>query len=158
MTATSGVTPPAAPRPTAPRVRAPLLSPGRVGMRETQRVTAKDIEAGRVRLPRAAKSLLPAERGDLDVVFRGQLMRARWDPKTEGPKERSGVLAFGRGKLDGLVKADEVLEMRHERAESSSCDDRGLGHSRRQAPLIVPGHGGGGAGTRRHPRHTAHRR
>lgn len=105
----------AAPRPTPPRIRAPLLSTGRVGVRETQRVTAKDIEAGRVRLPRAAKSLLPAERGDVEVAFRGQLMRARWDPKTEGPKERSGVLAFGRGKLDGLVKADEVLELRHER-------------------------------------------
>jgi hypothetical protein len=105
----------AARRPTAPGVRAPLVSTGRVGVRETQRVTAKDIEAGSVRLPRPAKSLLPSERGDLEVVFRGQPMRARWDPKTEGPKERSGVLAFGRGKLDGRVKADEVLELRHER-------------------------------------------
>lgn len=105
----------AAPRPTVPSVRAPLVSAGRVGVRDTQRVTAKDIEAGRVRLPRAAKSLLPAERGDVEVVFRGQRMRARWDPKTEGSQERSGVLAFGRRKLDGFVKADEVLELRHER-------------------------------------------
>jgi len=78
-------------------------------------VTANDIKAGRVRLPRTAKRLLPSERGDVEVSFRGQVMRARWDPKTEGPKERSGVLAFGRGKLDGLVKPDEALELRHER-------------------------------------------
>jgi hypothetical protein len=103
----------AAPRPTVPSIRAPLLGTGRVGARETQTVTAKDIEAGRVRLPRAAKGLLPAERCDVEVGFRGQRMRARWDPKTEGPKERSGVLAFGRGKLHGLVSANEVLKLHH---------------------------------------------
>lgn len=104
-----------APGPPQPGGRAPLVSTGRVGTSETQRVTANDIKAGRVRLPRPVKRLLPSDRGDVEVSFRGQLMRARWDPKTEGPKERSGVLAFGRGKLDGLVKADEVLELRHER-------------------------------------------
>lgn len=106
----------ATPAPPKAGGRAPLVSTGRVGVAETQRVTAKDIEAGRVRLPRAAKRLLSAERCDIEVSFRGQRMRARWDPKTEGPKERSGVLAFGRGKLDGHVKADEVLELRHERS------------------------------------------
>jgi predicted Mrr-cat superfamily restriction endonuclease len=33
-------------------------------------------------------------------------------------------------------------------AASCSCDDRGLGHSRRRAPLIVSGHGSGRAGAR----------
>jgi hypothetical protein len=104
-----------APGQPAPGGRAPLVSTGRVGTAETQRVTAVDIKAGRVRLPRPAKRLLPSERGDVEVSLRGRVMRARWDPKTEGPKERSGVLAFGHGKLDGLVKPDEVLGLRHER-------------------------------------------
>ena len=99
----------------APTGRAPLASHGRVGVERTQPVTANDIEAGQVRLPRPAKRLLPSKRCDVEVAVRGQPMRARWDPKTEGPKERSGVLRFGRRKLDGLVKPDEVLELRHER-------------------------------------------
>lgn len=106
----------ATPTPPKPGGRAPLVSGGRVGVAETQRVTAKDIEAGRVRLPRPAKRLLPSERGDVEVSFRGLLMSARWGPKTDGPKERSGVLAFGRGKLNGLVTAEEVLQLRHERS------------------------------------------
>ena len=98
-----------------PAGRAPLFSRLSVGVKQTQPVTANDIKVGQVRLPRPAKRLLPAERGDVEVAVCGQLMRARWDPKTEGPKERSGVLRFGHRKLDGLVKPGEVLQPRHER-------------------------------------------
>ena len=77
----------------------------------TQRVTGKDLDAGRVRLPRSAKRLLPSQRCDVEIAVRGHLMRARWDPKTDGERERSGVLAFGRGKLAGLVGVDEVLRL-----------------------------------------------
>ena len=103
-----------APTPT-PAGRVPLVSNGRVGVERTQPVTANDIKVGQVRLPRPAKRLLPSKRCDVAVAVRGQPMRARWDPKTAGSKERSGVLRFGRRKLDGLVKPDEVLELRHER-------------------------------------------
>ncbi len=69
-----------------PAGRAPLFSRGRVGVKQTQPVTANDIKVGQVRLPWPAKRLLPAERGDVEVAVCGQLMRARWDPKTEGPR------------------------------------------------------------------------
>jgi hypothetical protein len=52
--------------------------------------------------------LLPRERADVTVNLRGSDLRARWDPRI-GPPERSGVLAFGRGKLGERVTVDEVL-------------------------------------------------
>jgi hypothetical protein len=91
----------ASPRPAAP-------PPGDTS---TQRITAKDFEAGRIRVPSRTKELLPLHRRDTTVVLRGIELRARWDPRM-GPPERSGVLAFGRGRLDGLVEADEVLAAR----------------------------------------------
>jgi hypothetical protein len=78
----------------------------------SQRVTAKDLEAGRVRLPRAAKRLLPSQRTYETVLVRGQELRARWDPRSAPDQERSGVLAFGKGALDEIVAIDEVLTVR----------------------------------------------
>jgi hypothetical protein len=78
----------------------------------SQRVTAKDLEAGRVRLPRAAKRLFPSERTYETVLVRGQELRARWDPRSGPNQERSGVLAFGKGALDDIVAIDEVLTVR----------------------------------------------
>jgi hypothetical protein len=72
-------------------------------------VTAKDLEAGRVRFPRSAKRLFPAERTYEVVVVRGRELSARWDPRTGPDKERSGVLAYGKGKLTGIVTVDDVL-------------------------------------------------
>jgi hypothetical protein len=94
------------------RRRAPAQSAQLSGPADTpsQRITAKDYEAGRIRLPAKSKHLLPTERADVAVNLRGQTLRARWDPRM-GPPERSGVLGFGRGKLDGLVGVDETLEV-----------------------------------------------
>ena len=78
----------------------------------SQRVTARDVSAGQVRFPRAAKTLFPPERALVDAVLRGREMRGRWDPRVGPDRERSGVLAFGRGKLDGVVSADDVLMVR----------------------------------------------
>jgi hypothetical protein len=75
-------------------------------------VTAKDLEAGRVRFPRAAKRLLPAERTYEVVRVRGREMQARWDPRTGPDQEHSGVLAFGKGTLDDIVSVDDVLVVR----------------------------------------------
>lgn len=93
----------------APRPAPPRPAPTRSDT-TTQRITSKDFEAGRVRLPSRTKSLLPLRRRDIVVDVRGSDLRARWDPRI-GPPERSGVLAFGRGKLDGLIEVDEVLEL-----------------------------------------------
>ena len=78
----------------------------------SQRVTTKDLEAGRVRLPRAAKRLFPSQRTYETVLVRGQELRARWDPRSGPDQERSGVLAFGKGALDDIVAIDEVLTVR----------------------------------------------
>jgi hypothetical protein len=75
-------------------------------------VTARDVSAGHVRFPRTAKRLFPSARAQVDAVLRGREMRARWDPRVGPDRERSGVLAFGRGKLDGVVRADDVLIVR----------------------------------------------
>jgi len=93
----------------APRPPPPPPPPTRSDT-TTQRITSRDFEAGRVRLPSRTKSLLPLRRRDIVVDVRGSELRARWDPRM-GPPERSGVLAFGRGKLDGLIEVDEVLEV-----------------------------------------------
>jgi len=87
--------------------RRPAL--GGHGCESSQRVTARDLAAGQVRFPRASERLFPTERGHVDVVLRGHGLRARWDPRVGPDKERSGLLAFGRSKLDGLVDVDEVL-------------------------------------------------
>jgi hypothetical protein len=55
---------------------------------------------------------LPAERTYEVVLVRGREMQARWDPRTGPDQERSGVLAFGKGRLDDIVSVDDVLEVR----------------------------------------------
>ena len=89
--------------PGEPGLPAPLPPPRRGNVRpattgesHSQRVTAKDIEAGQVRIPRGAtKAVLPSQRIDIAVVLRGrQLGACRWDPRY-GPPERSGVIRVG---------------------------------------------------------------
>lgn len=75
----------------------------------TQRITAKDIEAGRIRVPAAGKPLFPDERADLDLLLNGEQFRARWDPRNGPDRPRSGVLSFGRGLLARVVQEDDVL-------------------------------------------------
>jgi hypothetical protein len=99
-------------RPPAKRVAPAHRPSGDGGHAVAQRVTAKDLEAGRIRLPRSAKRFFPAERTYEVVVVRGRELRARWDPRTSPDQERSGVLAFGKGKLDGVVSVDDVLTLR----------------------------------------------
>jgi hypothetical protein len=78
----------------------------------TQRITAKDIQAGRIRLPAKGKTLLPPARSNIDVVVKGKTFNVRWDPRNDPDRTRSGILAFGRGKLQGIVLENEVLAIR----------------------------------------------
>jgi multidrug efflux pump subunit AcrA (membrane-fusion protein) len=80
----------------------------------TQRITAKDIEAGRIRLPATAKSMFPAARAVVDVVLKGRPFEVRWDPRNGPDRPRSGVLAFGRGRLQRFVDENEVLSIQQE--------------------------------------------
>lgn len=77
-------------------------------MSRTQRVTAKDIENGRIRIPATTKHLLPNARSYIDVKLRGTVLTARWDPR-RSPRERSGTIAIGRKLLPTLVDPDETL-------------------------------------------------
>jgi hypothetical protein len=76
----------------------------------TQRVTAADIQAGKIRLPHDTKALFPGARARVDIVLRGQPMTVSYDPRLGPDKERSGRLAIGPA-LGGLVAVDEVLEV-----------------------------------------------
>jgi len=85
-----------------------------MGDYQTQRVTAKDIFAGQIRLPitNDAKSLFPRTRGDVRIRLRGQSMTVRYDPRHGADRERSGVLRIGRSVMaTGIVAPDERLTM-----------------------------------------------
>jgi DNA-binding IclR family transcriptional regulator len=74
----------------------------------TLRITAPDRDAGWIRVPNAAKRMFPAGRADTIIRLRGTSVRARWNARRGAP-ERSGTLYVGRGMLDGLLEANEVL-------------------------------------------------
>lgn len=76
---------------------------------QTQQVTSKDIDAGRIRIPRGAtKRALPAQRETITVVIRGRELECRWDPRY-GPPERSGIIGVGRVAAREMLDAGEIL-------------------------------------------------
>jgi hypothetical protein len=93
--------------PTEEEARTPrplVLASASAGPAFSQKVTAKDLSAGRIRFPRLSKRLFPSERAYVDVVVRGSAFVAvRWDPRDGPDRERSGLLNFGVGKLAGRV-------------------------------------------------------
>jgi hypothetical protein len=74
----------------------------------SERISEKDIAAGMVRFPRAAKAAFPGQRSDIAVVLRGDLLEGRWDPRNGPDRERSGVLRLGRP-LAKRVDVGDVL-------------------------------------------------
>ncbi len=80
---------------------------------ETQRITAKDIETGQIRVPGAAKELFPRGPDEIKVRLRGHSADCRWNPR-DIPRPRSGVIRIGHQTLSRLVHADERLEIRRE--------------------------------------------
>jgi TDG/mug DNA glycosylase family protein len=85
-------------------------SSSRVDAALTQQVTANDLARGQVRLPRGAKRFFPPEAGELEIVLRGQRVRASYDPRLGPDRERSGVLRLGRA-LGDFVQAGERLSV-----------------------------------------------
>ena len=77
----------------------------------SQRMTAVDIDKGRVRFPRSAKRLLPSGRTTLNVVLRGTTFTARYDPRSGSDKPRSAVLKVRTQVLARLVKPNDVLKL-----------------------------------------------
>lgn len=88
---------------------------GRSAGGPTQRVTAADLSAGRIRLPARstsdAKSVLPDHSGAVRVILRGEEMVVPYNPRVEADRERSGVLRAGATRLARLVEEDEVLQV-----------------------------------------------
>jgi hypothetical protein len=103
-------------KPIAGPAEADLLD---AGTARSQPVTRTDIRNGRVRFPRDAKRLFPAERSNVDVVLRGERTSARWDPRLGPDKERSGVLTLGRRLLTEKVRPDEVLVLSAQSVEGT---------------------------------------
>lgn len=81
----------------------------------TQRVTAADLRAGRIRLPARslsdAKSALPDHNDSVRVALRGEEMVVPYNPRVDAVRERSGVLSIGAARLARLVGEDEVLQV-----------------------------------------------
>lgn len=75
----------------------------------TQRITAKDIAGGRIRIPHQTKRLFPPVPARIHVDLLGRQLDCRWDPKHGPDKERSGVIGIGRHHMAGLIEPDEVL-------------------------------------------------
>jgi hypothetical protein len=78
----------------------------------TQRVTAVDLEHGRIRLPHDAKGPFPATSGLVKIVVRGMRLEVPYDPRLGPDRERSAVLSVGRAVLGDLVQPGEVLDVR----------------------------------------------
>jgi GIY-YIG catalytic domain-containing protein len=88
------------------------LQGGTLGQRRTQRVTAKDVEVGQIRVPRGpTKSVFPRERQHISVRLRGRELTCRWDPRY-GPPERSGVIRVGKAAARELLDLEDVLAVR----------------------------------------------
>lgn len=78
----------------------------------TQRVTLKDLDAGRIRIPAAStaktKDLFPPKKSNFEIALRGIRLPVAWDPRLGPDRERSGVLRVGAA-LKKLVAAEQVL-------------------------------------------------
>jgi hypothetical protein len=76
--------------------RAPIgcLSVAMTGAAITQRITEKDIAAGQIRVPGAAKSLFPGAPDEIEVQLRGHSVTCRWNPR-DLPRPRSGTIRIG---------------------------------------------------------------
>jgi hypothetical protein len=77
----------------------------------TQRVTAKDLERGQIRLKQPARRLFPSGRGKVEIVLRGKRFDASYDPRTGPDRNRSPVLRVGVGRLESLVRPNEQLRV-----------------------------------------------
>ena len=71
----------------------------------TQNLTAADLSAGQIRIPRVSKSLFPESRSEISVDLGGETHTASWDPRTDEDRERSGVIGIGRGVLTRHMSA-----------------------------------------------------
>jgi hypothetical protein len=56
--------------------------------------------------------LFPPDPGKVDVDLLGSRLQAHWNPRIGPDRERSGVLRFAKGALEGLFREDERLDVK----------------------------------------------
>jgi hypothetical protein len=94
----------------------------------TQRVTAADIAAGRIRIPitTETKEFFPQEKAQVTVALKGiRLSDCLYDPRLGPDRERSGVLRVPRELLESEVGENEVLPVHRGRNGVIYVGDRG---------------------------------
>jgi TDG/mug DNA glycosylase family protein len=82
------------------------------GLEMTQRITAKDIERGQIRLRQPARRVLPPSKGTVEIVLRGTRVTAAYDPRIGLDRNRSPILRIGRDRLEPLVRPNDQLQVR----------------------------------------------
>lgn len=86
---------------------------------QSQRITQKDMDGGRVRIPQRSKAAFPPARQRVIVALRGETIECLWDPQIDGDKERSGILRLGVALLRSIApdtrltirRSGETLEL-----------------------------------------------
>ncbi len=86
----------------------------------TQRITARDVASGILRLPEDAKRYFPKAKGYVAIILRGKRLTVAYDPRPGPRRKRSGVLRIGRQALSRLVKPGERLRVSKARDGSPS--------------------------------------
>jgi hypothetical protein len=74
----------------------------------TQRITAADIKAGRIRVPGQTKALFPQQPTSVDVQLRGMRKSCAWNPRYGPDKTRSGVLGIGKDLAYRLTEGERL--------------------------------------------------
>jgi len=115
-------------------------SPSTREMPTTLPITAKDRQAGWIRVPNTAKRVFPPDTADTVIRLRGTTLRAQWNAR-RGPPEHSGTLYIGRHMLDGLVDTNEILTRhRQGRPHRAELMDAGMAHCARcpsPPPVVI---------------------
>lgn len=89
--------------------RLAIFRPTDAAVKSSQILSATDIAAGRIRLPKPAKALFPRERSRVLIALRGHSLLAAYDPRLGPDRERSAVLQVGRARLESVTKAGDRL-------------------------------------------------
>jgi len=104
-------------------------------------MTAKDIDAGQIRIPRGpTKTILPRDRQNVSVLLRGHELTCRWDPRY-GPPERSGVIRLGKAPAQELLKPGDVLGVHARPPRIALAEDENVRRARAEsaAPCATTG-------------------
>jgi TDG/mug DNA glycosylase family protein len=88
----------------------------------TQRVTPNDIKRGQIRLTQVARRFFPANREEVQLLLRGERVRAPYDPRRGPDRSRSPVLRIGRERLEAVVYPNEHLRVSRGRSGIVSID------------------------------------